>query len=87
MRVAFVITAYRTIYFHALAGHLERAGHEVFWLSPNRRWARWLIDHGVPPARVFDATVHAREWAAGVDLSAAEREALGELERASGANS
>lgn len=84
MHVAFIITAYRTIYYHALAGHLQGAGHGVFWLSPNRRWARWLIDHGVAPDRVFDATVHAPEWASGEDLSAAEREALVELERASG---
>ena len=62
MRIAFIVSAYRTILFHAVGQRLERAGHEVYWLSPNKRWARWLGAHGHPAERVFDLTEHAPEW-------------------------
>jgi hypothetical protein len=44
---------------------LEQAGHQVFWLSPNTRWARWLLKQGVPDERVLDLSRHGTEWSDG----------------------
>jgi hypothetical protein len=84
MRLAFILSAYRTIFFHAVSQRLEQAGHEIYWLSPNRRWARWLYDHGVAPERVFDLTVHGAEWRKTTAATDADRAELLGLERASG---
>ena len=62
MRIAFIPTAYRTPFFHGVAERLAARGHEPFWLSPNRRWARWLRRAGTASDRVFDLTSWAPEW-------------------------
>jgi hypothetical protein len=84
MRLAFITSAYRTIFDHAVAERLGEAGHEVYWLSPNRRWADWLSGRGVPRERILDITVHAAEWQRGGPATAEDRAALRALERASG---
>lgn len=83
MRLAFIPSAYRTPFAHLLAQRLERAGHEVFWICPNRRWTRWLVDRGVPSAKILDITVHAEEWTSeSIDSSSARAE-LHQIERKS----
>ncbi len=81
MKIAFIPSAYRTPFFHAVARRLERAGHEVRWLSPNRRWARWLHRQGVAERHVFDVTRWGEEWH-GREATAADVEELRRLEEA-----
>src|SRR5690348_15512541 len=82
MRIAFIPSAYRTLVAHELAIRLERAGHTVFWICPNRRWTRWLVDRGVPEAKVLDITRHADEWLH-TGATDADRAELNQLERKS----
>lgn len=84
MRLAFIPSAYRTIFFHALSGRLEEAGHEVFWLSPNRRWAQWLCGHGVASDRILDITTYGPQWQHSPEPTADDRTLLGSLEQANG---
>jgi hypothetical protein len=87
MRLAFITSAYRTIFDHAVALRLEDAGHEVYWLSPNNRWARWLLQQGVPPERILDITARGAEWGGkGTEVGEEDRDELRALERASGWN-
>jgi hypothetical protein len=83
MRIAFIPSAYRTPFAHELAVRLERAGHAVYWLCPNHRWTRWLVDHGVPPAKILDITVYADEWVGDAGDTTAARAELRQLERRS----
>lgn len=84
MRIAFIPSAYRTIVARELAMRFERAGHSVYWLCPNRRWTRWLIEHGVEPGHILDITRHAREWLQGDADTTEPRAELHALERKSG---
>jgi hypothetical protein len=86
MRVAFIPSAYRTIFAHALGGELEAKGHDVFWISPNRRWGKWLVQHGTDASRILDITGYAAEWTdttSDPDTSAA-RTTLAPLEQRAG---
>jgi hypothetical protein len=62
MRLAFIPSAYRTIFAHALAGELEKAGHDIYWVSPNRRWANWLRKRDIRGERILDITDFGPEW-------------------------
>lgn len=86
MRIAFVASAYRTIVARELALRFERAGHSVFWLCPNRRWARWLVQHGIAPGHILDITEYAHEWLVQGENTAGDRAELHALERKSGWN-
>jgi hypothetical protein len=86
MRIAFIASAYRTIVARELALRFECAGHSVFWLSPNRRWARWLIEHDIEPGHILDITQHAHEWSDGQTDTSGDRAELHVLERKTGFN-
>jgi hypothetical protein len=86
MRIAFIPSAYRTVVARELAVRFERAGHSVYWLCPNRRWTRWLIEHGVEPGQILDITRYAQEWLEAGDDTNGERAELHALERKSGWN-
>jgi hypothetical protein len=86
MRIAFIASAYRTIVARELAVRFERAGHNVYWLSPNRRWARWLIEHGIEPDHILDITQYAHEWLEESGDTSGARAELHALERKSGWN-
>jgi hypothetical protein len=83
MRLAFIPSAYRTPFAHELAHRLERLGNPVFWICPNRRWTRWLLNHGVDPSRVLDITRYADEWVGARADTDAARAYLSEIERRS----
>ena len=83
MRLAFIPSAYRTPFALELSHRLERAGHEVFWICPNRRWTRWLVDRGVPSAKILDITQYADEWTGANADSSAARAELHQIERKS----
>jgi hypothetical protein len=85
MRIAFIPSAYRTVVALELALRFERAGHSVYWLCPNRRWTRWLIEHGVDADHILDITRYAHEWLEGGDTNS-DRAELHALERKSGWN-
>ena len=82
MNVAIIPTAYRTVFFHAIAHRLEAGGHSIFWLSPNERWARWLLKQGVSRGAVLAATSEGADWANGAAPSPGEIRRLSELEGA-----
>jgi len=84
MHVAMIPTAYRTPFFHAVAERLAAAGHEVCWLSPNRRWARWLERQGTPAERILDVSRRGAEWRGDPRPSEEERRTLHDLETAGG---
>jgi hypothetical protein len=86
MRIAFIPSAYRTIVARELALRFERAGHSVYWLCPNRRWTRWLTEHGVQPDHILDITQYAHEWRDDSADTTADRAELHALERKSGWN-
>ncbi|HUO87267.1 MAG TPA: hypothetical protein VM617_07735 [Thermoanaerobaculia bacterium] len=54
------------------------------WLSPNRRWARWLAGRGVPAERILEVTRWADEWRGGGGPDEAMRRRLLAVEAASG---
>jgi hypothetical protein len=83
MRIAFIPSAYRTPFALELAVRLERAGDTVFWISPNRRWSRWLLERGVPAAKVLDITAYAEEWTRATGDTNAARSELNQIERKS----
>ena len=62
MRIAFIPSAYRTVFFREVGERLEADGHQVYWLSPNRRWARWLHGQGTPSERILDITQWGTSW-------------------------
>ncbi|MEN8375016.1 MAG: hypothetical protein ABFS34_06150 [Gemmatimonadota bacterium] len=72
MNVAFLPSAYRTIFFGGVAERLEVSGHKVFWISPNLRWARWLRQSGVQPDRILDLAHYGPEWSRQSDSVDAE---------------
>ena len=80
MRLAMIPSAYRTVFFLGVARRLEAEGHEVFWLSPNGRWARWLRREGVAEEKVFELTCHAPEWTGGAGLPEPDQTTLSRLE-------
>lgn len=86
MRIAFIPSAYRTLFARELAVRLERAGHIVYWLCPNRRWTRWLIERGVEQERILDITRYAGEWLSGHADTNGDRAELHALEQRSGWN-
>jgi hypothetical protein len=63
VRLAFISSAYRTVFFHALGRELEALGHEVFWICPGERWAAWLRRHGAVDRRILSLAASGRRWA------------------------
>ncbi len=82
MNVAFIPTAYRTPIFHGIAERLGRNGHQVFWLSPNRRWAVWLVERGVPADRILDVTIAGPQWVENPQPTPQDLDRLEALEQA-----
>lgn len=82
MRVAFIPSAYRTVFHHALGERLGADGHEVYWLSPNRRWAQWLVRRGVSEARILDITRWASDWRDGENPTPEQLRRLREVDAA-----
>jgi hypothetical protein len=65
VNVGIVLNKHSTIFFGRLKPFLEHAGHQVFWISPSRRWTVWLREHaGVSGDRILSLPDRAREWKA-----------------------
>lgn len=78
MNICITVNKHFTVFFARLAPHLERAGHELFWISPSRRWSAWLQDNaGVAADRILTLPDKAQEWR---DMRDAGPEALVDLE-------
>ena len=82
MHLAFLVNQHVTRPYADLARALEAKGHAVFWLSPSRRWSRWLGAGGWPAEHVLSLPDLAPAWRA-MPLAAARR-ALAPLDAASG---
>lgn len=84
MRIGFITSHHKTIFFHAIASQLEQEGHEVFWVSPSHVWAEWLAERGVPHERILDITAYHSEWTKPLPLEPTAIEELKELEERNG---
>jgi len=82
MQLAFLVNKHVTMAYADLAAGLERQGHTVFWLSPSRRWSRWLVERGWRAEHVLTLPDRAAAWRA-MPLDAARR-ALAPLEAGAG---
>jgi hypothetical protein len=82
MQLAFLINKHLTMPYADIAKGLAAQGHVVFWLSPSRRWARWLVDRGEQADRVLTLPDLAGLWK--VMPIATARRALEPLELAAG---
>jgi hypothetical protein len=82
MHLAFLVNKHLTMPYAELAAGLERQGHMVFWISPSRRWSRWLAAHGWGADRLLTLPDFAATWRS---LPAARaRRSLAQLEPAGG---
>lgn len=81
MRIAFISSAYRTVFFHELETGLAARGHDVFWICPGGRWARWLTQRGVDPARVLDLSLSGESWSRAPDPTSRDLRLLARLEQ------
>lgn len=86
MNLAFIANHYKTIFFYALSLKLEAKGHTVYWLSPSRRWTKWLIQERVSKDKIFDLPQYGNEWSRkGIEgLSGEDIEDLARMEQKSG---
>ena len=62
MNIAFFCNHGKTRFFAAVARGLERRRHRVFWISPGRRLAKFLVSQGVPTSQICDITEYADRW-------------------------
>ncbi|HSM37517.1 MAG TPA: hypothetical protein VK837_14030 [Longimicrobiales bacterium] len=81
MRVAFISSAYRTVFFHGLEADLRALGHEVLWICPGERWAAWLSRQGVAESRILSIAAHGTSWGSGTGPTADDLSRLARLER------
>ncbi|GGK34155.1 hypothetical protein GCM10010965_28840 [Caldalkalibacillus thermarum] len=83
MNIGFIVSNNKTIFFYQVAKKLESYGYKTWWLSPNKYWAKWLQDHGVPKERILDITDFGQEWESKYKLGLNERDShdLHELEK------
>ena len=54
MRICFLANFGKTIFFQAIARSLETLGAEICWITPSRKWARFLRDEGVSEHAILD---------------------------------
>lgn len=62
MRIAFVANHDKTVFFAAVAARLLTEGHQIYWISPGRRLARWIRRQGYESRSVLDLTELSMEW-------------------------
>ncbi len=79
MNISFVSNYHKTIFFASVAGKLRKCGNKIFWMSPSRKWAKWLIAEGVYRRNILDITKYGKEWVGG-ELSQEDDEEIKWLE-------
>jgi hypothetical protein len=62
MNIAFVANYHKTEFFSSIAEKLSSRANEIFWLSPSRKWADWVINDGFKSSRVLDITKYGEMW-------------------------
>jgi hypothetical protein len=62
MNLAFLANQHLTMPYADLAAGLARQGHRVFWISPSRRWSRWLAARGPGVDRILTLPDLAIAW-------------------------
>ena len=81
MSICFVSNKHFTIALSATARRLAARGERIVWLSPSKRWARWLEREGWNPESILDVSDFGHEWRDPPPVEQS-REALGDLETA-----
>ncbi|MGN7381775.1 hypothetical protein [Paenibacillus sp. SAFN-117] len=74
MKVLFWANHYKTIVFWKIAEILVDAGHEIYWISPSREWAEWLMRNGAERRFLLDLTDFGEDWMAGSKRAPSEEE-------------
>jgi hypothetical protein len=62
LAIAFIANKDLTVNFERIARYLREGGEEILWLSPSRRWAKWLISKGWPADDILNIADHQTEW-------------------------
>ena len=65
MRIAFFANHGKTQFFRAVQRGLEERGHEIYWIVPGNRLARFLVRSGLAKDHVLDLTTLAARWSQG----------------------
>jgi hypothetical protein len=86
MKIAFIVSYLKTIFFYPVAQKLTKNGYEIYWIAPSHWWANWLYGQGVRKDHVLDITIYGQEWVAKSrsGLNSSELQALMELEQTNG---
>lgn len=62
MNICFLANKHLTRAYLALSEKISKDGHTIFWISPSRRWANWLIEQGVRPDRCLILPEFQSRW-------------------------
>jgi hypothetical protein len=62
LAIAFIANKDLTVNFERIARYLREGGEEILWLSPSRRWAKWLIAKGWPADDILNIADRQTEW-------------------------
>lgn len=54
--IGLLVNHHLTIVYNDIARHLQTKGFNVVWISPSRRWSRWLQRHGWSVDRILTLT-------------------------------
>jgi hypothetical protein len=62
LAIAFIANKDLTVNFERIARYLRDGGEEILWLSPSRRWAKWLISKGWSADDILNIADYQSEW-------------------------
>ncbi len=62
LAIAFIANKDLTVNFERIAARLRDGGEEIIWLSPSRRWAKWLQSKGWPAADILNIADYQAIW-------------------------
>jgi hypothetical protein len=81
MNILFTVSHYKTLFFKKIADNLTNVGHNVFWISPGKLWARWLMRQGVDKENILVVADYVKEWSNNNQLSDIDLHMLFDLEK------
>ncbi len=82
MRIAFIANHERTRGCHMIGEELEKLGHEIYWITPNRYWQKWLRARHVAPERILTISDYYQAWETSRPLTEQEVQDLRTAEQA-----
>ncbi len=81
MNILFTVSHYKTVFFKEIADNLAKVGHNVFWISPGKLWAKWLVRQGVDRENILVIADYFKDWSNNNQLSDADLDMLFDLEK------